>query len=1003
LVHPDSVQKYTDIVLDIQRLVHAHDESHKTVKFYVIKECEKTICEVFAGTDKDWDKVSAIGSFLGHLYIKSCINNELMQDWLTRISEDVKANKFKAIDTFLKTLKIVMILLKVKSPEWHSKCEKELERLNFQGKIPSQHKQWVIQVLVMMPSFLPPSFQGHQFTAGFRVENPKTGTFEWAEMRTQPNETQFCDEYLNSLEDEEVKYFEYAEDFDECTTKSDLKKCVLRLVSHLIMRPYNAQIYASATVSKIIPLLNPKNKKVFTDHLSTHFKSEGLKWHQLGCPEKFDWKFCGDAGCFMAELFNFKVLETEIVKIWIEKLIQHVLKGEVEAFKPLFQVLKIVTPRMKIVDPTTLSSYIDQTREALSNSEQVVQRDNYCLMQEISELMPPKEKVEKKSEQAKTDATQMLLIKDFFLNLANWSRQEIKEHLKKTLSSHSAVKALANYFFGQMMKSRDFKFYAKLVMLIDSECSSLYPDMKFSFKNYVLQNLNKNVTCLKPFENPKALSLEQHGLNAIRFLGEMFNATAIQDPFQDLNENLKSYCEMHLLYVLLQTISVSKLTKELKKTLKTKLELLKRNKTEFKDFRRLSMCEDTIALIQELIRTPYKVKDEQLIKSAIESLSESNTLEIAELINSFSLEKIQIISIIEMILAKVKAGDADSKIYAKFVSQLQELSNDPSWISILKQLAIADFWKVSEYQSEDFNHQGAVAIIHFIADLFHQNQFCDDTIIDILVLITSHLNENTVDCLQVLLTSTGPKIKDIESLDRLFEKFEVIVSINQRQELTFIQRTLLNLTELYNNNWKKPNATSIPDPYDKLIEQLIQNVKEQKLTKAVHDLEKLVATSDSQILIPSLWNFIILKRAQAAYLSKLISKIMGSHPFIPFTEMFIEFLDCRISTYNSIPKDELSEAQKERLTNAMTFIVELYNLGAISDGTLESLLRSAKRLPLQEITKLLALLESKVNRSENIQLKAFVMFLNEIVHEGSLSVWKEVKADLREIKTHLNG
>lgn len=98
-----------------------------------------------------------------------------------------------------------------------------------------------------------------------------------------------------------------------------MKGCALILMEHAPLYPQNVKLYAALTANAIVSQMGSSHlKQRFLQHLSQYFLVEINKWFKSENPEKSNWTRIGNVGAFLAELYNFEVVDVELVKSWTE-------------------------------------------------------------------------------------------------------------------------------------------------------------------------------------------------------------------------------------------------------------------------------------------------------------------------------------------------------------------------------------------------------------------------------------------------------------------------------------------------------------------------------------------------------------------------------------------------------------------------------------------------------------------------------------------------------------
>ena len=216
------------------------------------------------------------------------------------------------------------------------------------------------------------------------------------------------------------------------------------------------------------------------------------------------------------------------------------------------------------------------------------------------------------------------------------------------------------------------------------------------------------------------------------------------------------------------------------------------------------------------------------------------------------------------------------------------------------------------------------------------------------------------------------------------------------------------LKENEQENHRSTNATSKTDLNLNMENILMEITDDDKVITMVSTaLINYIDTSaeKQKAFIDYLWSCLMKKSELVSSYAKLCNFLSTSftrkstdlYLGIYFKAALMTFLQNRISTFNQLTNDKWTKIVRDRLATVMIFICDLYVLGIVPDGDLEALLKPAKRLSRNNLSKVISILAPKINSTGNVRLMALLMNLEDLTQEGTKEFWKELTEDIEEI------
>lgn len=206
-----------------------------------------------------------------------------------------------------------------------------------------------------------PSLDGHRVVERAQEANEpssSTSTITDSPIRTNVrpptvNIPVAFEQHLKSLITPPLKAFDI-QLFKTCT-ENDKKESALRMLKCALTDHRQAPKLAKLALSILqLNMRTTATKKSFTNYLADACDKQLEK----NCDTtKINWTEVENFGIFLAELYNLEVLRIYITNTWLENT-RKIAENNSFALKMLFEVFKIIYPKMKLKDPRTLGIYL---------------------------------------------------------------------------------------------------------------------------------------------------------------------------------------------------------------------------------------------------------------------------------------------------------------------------------------------------------------------------------------------------------------------------------------------------------------------------------------------------------------------------------------------------------------------------------------------------------------------------------------------------------------------
>lgn len=233
-------------------------------------------------------------------------------------------------------------------------------------------------------------------------------------------------------------------------------------------------------------------------------------------------------------------------------------------------------------------------------------------------------------------------------------------------------------------------------------------------------------------------------------------------------------------------------------------------------------------------------------------------------------------------------------------------------------------------------------------------------------------------------------VENIQILDTFFKYF-TLVALREDSYRTKIYKELLRLRA---NKWNDEKSDI------DLMEENLSQVTMKNLVEITKNIGKQINEKENNLpeFINLLWKFVIQNPEpeeimKHAKLTEGLSYINDN-----FTCAFMNFMKQRNSTFCLIPLQEFSPAISKKLATAIHFMCYLYTCDVAGEKDLEIWMRPnlVQHLSLMQNVDFSIKLGPKINESSNLNLKAFLIFVELSVKEQLSSIFNDVKKNLED-------
>lgn len=227
-------------------------------------------------------------------------------------------------------------------------------------------------------------------------------------------------------------------------------------------------------------------------------------------------------------------------------------------------------------------------------------------------------------------------------------------------------------------------------------------------------------------------------------------------------------------------------------------------------------------------------------------------------------------------------------------------------------------------------------------------------------------------------------------LDNFFNYFS-LVTLKEESYRTKIYKELMHLRSV---KWCVEKKDVL------LMEELLTQLQMKNIIEITKSLSKMVVESESNLkeFVILLWKFVI-QNPETDDIMKHAKLAQGlSYITEDFKGALLQFIKQRNSTFCSIPLQEFSPSISKKLSATIHFMCYLYLIDVASENDLEMWMRPnlVQHLTLLQNVDFSIKLGPKINESTNVNLKAFLTFVELSVKEQLSSIFNDVKKTLKD-------
>lgn len=231
-------------------------------------------------------------------------------------------------------------------------------------------------------------------------------------------------------------------------------------------------------------------------------------------------------------------------------------------------------------------------------------------------------------------------------------------------------------------------------------------------------------------------------------------------------------------------------------------------------------------------------------------------------------------------------------------------------------------------------------------------------------------------------------VENIRILDTFFKYF-TLITMREDSYRTKVYKELLRLRNLRWNDEKSDIDT---------MEELLMQVTMKNLVEVTNIIGKKINESEKNLgeFLNLLWKFVIQNPEpedimKHAKLTEGLSYINENFNFA-----LMNFMKQRNTTFCQIPLQEFSPSISKKLSTSIHFVCYLYTINVAGEKDLEVWMRPnlVQHLTLMQNVDFSIKLAPKINESSNVNLKAFLTFVELSVKEQLSSLFNDVKKNL---------
>lgn len=660
-----------------------------------------------------------------------------------------------------------------------------------------------------------------------------------------------------------------------------------------------------------------------------------------------------------------------------------------------------------------LNSYSEKDRNFIENAPEHVPS---------AEKAPIVAKVSEKAEATKPSIN--TTSNNFSALLFNLETLDIEDFMsivgKFKIKTSREMKMLAKEFHEFLMKTKLSQVYAQLAEMIDNNLTSGSNDE--SFKKYLLEVHQAQMSnYLNVTNQDKNAMQRQDEKEFVKITGELYKLNWFErDRLIELidliaKNGFASFHQLELLINLLQIISLtlvkngeSELCSKYRDILVQSKEVFKSGKSHLTCLRLIKNLEDIIALsVDSTANNNSATANEQNeMNSLLSNMNKDNIVETADKLSQFITKNSRELDLFtKSLIAKVVRSEDEAVLCAKLSVEIQktiessdefkEMLVDSCQQTLLNNLSL----NISGDQLPEM-----ISFIRFVAEL-HQFKVLHNNFISLCIeLLLDDGSDSAADCLTLLLMRTGPVLdfEDSANLDKVFDKLKEASSVSG----TYRAASYRKLINFRDNNWilPKKESSSIKNFDGENLENILMQIADEYYLVS-YTSRKCINQSEEKLneFINALWTCVLKNSESGSAYAKLCTDLSttGASKDIQvgsrFRDCLVDFLNCRILTFDSLTSNDYTEKVETRLASVMLFIAGLYVKEMVTDEELGKLLKPSKSLSFDALSKLTSILTPKITATRNVRSMALLMNLEDLAQTQSKGIWKKLKDDIGEI------
>lgn len=406
---------------------------------------------------------------------------------------------------------------------------------------------------------------------------------------------------------------------------------------------------------------------------------------------------------------------------------------------------------------------------------------------------------------------------------------------------------------------------------------------------------------------------------------------------------------------------------------------------------------------------------EQKISQLLLNLKELDTNELKKSVENLSIETLNEMEAVASKFYECAMQKKDFDAYAKLAQLIDnnfESKTFPHGASFKKSLiklvqAAAQTFEPSNLANS--TKQEEKDILKFAAELYKLGWIKRDQMIRLMDALSvnsfgSHhqivLFNNLLQIISVTLINNGESDLCVGYYNILNQRSESLTAATDYLIELEVLDTLKNIIVLGKKSTKHDNtfASIFSDMNE-------DNLADMQEFPDIHTVSRENIQSETQRndMLNSLWKSLMKKSELVSSYAKLCNDLCFTgistdiQDGASFRDSLINFLQLRVSEFNCLSRDDDSKEANNHIAAGMLFVGELYSHGIVPDQELEKLLKPAKRLSVDSINKLTAIVAPRINSTGNVRSMAVLMNLEDLAQDRSKEFWKKIKEDIAEI------